>query len=237
MIDFHSHILPDMDDGSDSVETSLEMLRVSRKQGVTLLCATSHFYADEEDPASFLARRTEAWRALRDAMEPGEEYPAVLLGAEILFFPGISVSEEIRSLTLERTPFLLVEPPMMTWSEDMLEEIDECGRSLHCIPVIAHVDRYMRMLNDDSLLERAARRRVLIQFNAGAFLRSGFREKALAFLQGGKIHFLGSDCHDTVRRRPNLGDAYDVIASSDGGEMSRLFQQREARALAKALQR
>ena len=56
MIDFHSHILPGMDDGSSSPEESLAMLEVSAEQGVDEIFATSHFYPDEEDPASFLAR-------------------------------------------------------------------------------------------------------------------------------------------------------------------------------------
>ena len=53
MIDFHSHILPCMDDGADSIETSLAMLRESKRQGVDLICSTSHFYADEDGSAVF----------------------------------------------------------------------------------------------------------------------------------------------------------------------------------------
>ena len=124
MVDFHSHILPEMDDGSESVEMSLAMLRESRRQGVDLICSTSHFYADEEDPASFLARRGEAYARLREAMENPMDYPRILLGAEVLYFPGISVAEEVCSLRLEGTPFLLVEPPMMPWSETMLDEVE-----------------------------------------------------------------------------------------------------------------
>ena len=85
MVDFHSHILPEMDDGSESVEMSLAMLRESRRQGVDLICSTSHFYADEEEPASFLARRGEAYARLREAMENPADYPddQVLIGIEI----------------------------------------------------------------------------------------------------------------------------------------------------------
>ena len=57
MIDFHSHILPGMDDGSSSPEESIAMLEMSAGQGIDHIFATSHFYPDEEDPASFLRRR------------------------------------------------------------------------------------------------------------------------------------------------------------------------------------
>ena len=233
MTDFHSHFLPAIDDGSDSVETSLAMLRESRRQGVSLICATPHFYADEDDPAWFLERRNDAWDALRREMDPNERWPEIRLGAEILYFPGMSVSEDLRSLCLEGTPFLLIEPPMLPWSETMLEEIEECGRNLRCVPVIAHVDRYMRMLADDALLDRVSRRRVLVQFNASAFLRNGFRDKALDALRTGKIHFLGSDCHDPEQRRPNLGAAASAIRTAGAEDAFAAFNQRLDRLLLK----
>lgn len=212
MIDFHSHILPEMDDGSDSVAMSLEMLRESRRQGVDLICATSHFYADEEDPASFLACRNEAYAELLDAMgENSSAYPRILLGAEVLYFPGMSGAEELRGLRLQETPFLLIEPPMMPWSEMMLDEIESCGRTLNCIPVIAHLDRYQRFLQDNTLFDRVKDRRVLVQVNASYFLHRSTREDALRKLREDRFHFIGSDCHDLSGRRPNLGEAVRII--------------------------
>ena len=61
MIDFHSHILPAIDDGSQSVEESLEMLRALKAQGVDTVIATSHFYATHRSPESYLQRRKAAF--------------------------------------------------------------------------------------------------------------------------------------------------------------------------------
>lgn len=231
MVDFHTHILPDVDDGSDCVETSLEMLRESFRQGVRLICATPHFYADEDDPDSFLERREAAWTELKAAMGTQEGFPEIRLGAEVLYFPGISVSEQMRSLTLEGTPFLLVEPPMMPWSEAMLDEIQECGQNLRCIPVVAHVDRYMRMLSDDTLLDRVYGRRLLAQVNASFFLHRVTRDMAVECLIGGRFQFIGSDCHDMEERRPNMGGAADVIRLAGGEKLFRIFFDRMRRAI------
>jgi len=96
MIDFHSHILPGMDDGPETLEQSLAMLRDSFLQGTDLMVSTSHFYGGEEYPREFLRRRTAAVRQLKNAMLLSTEvYPRVVLGAEVLFFPGISEAEEI----------------------------------------------------------------------------------------------------------------------------------------------
>ncbi len=211
MIDFHSHILPDMDDGADSVEMSLAMLRESRRQGVDLICATAHFYAYEEEPASFLRRRAESYERLAAAMEDPGVYPRIVLGAEVLYFPGISVADEIRGLILTGTPFLLIEPPMMPWSDTMLDEIELCGKTLRCIPVVAHLDRYMRILGDYSLFDRLSGRKLLIQVNASFFLHRDTRDFALECLRDDSFQMIGSDCHNMEERGPNVGAAANVI--------------------------
>ena len=65
MVDFHTHVLPRIDDGSGSTEESLSLLESLRSQGVDIVCATSHFYPAEQDPESFLRRRGKAWDRLR----------------------------------------------------------------------------------------------------------------------------------------------------------------------------
>ena len=67
-VDFHSHILPSIDDGSRSVEESIGMLRAMAKQGITHVVATPHFYPQHDTPERFLKRRAEAEAALREAM-------------------------------------------------------------------------------------------------------------------------------------------------------------------------
>ena len=212
MVDFHSHILPEMDDGAESVETSLRMLRESARQGVNVIFATSHFYADQEDPEHFLARRAAAYERLRAEQEKSVQvYPDIYLGAEVLYFPGMSGAEELKMLTLGSTNCLLVEPPMMRWTDTMLDEIEQTGANLSCVPVIAHIDRYMRMLGDNMLFDRVNGRRILIQVNASFFIHEDSRQIALKYLSEGRIHLMGSDCHNMTDRAPNLGEAAAVI--------------------------
>ena len=120
MIDFHSHFLPRMDDGSRSVEESLEMLRVSLDQGVDVMAATPHFYAFREDPDSFLERRAAAFARLPLEDAP---HPKLLLGAEVYYFDGMSNSESLRRLTLEGTRYILIEMPFSRWSDHMVDEV------------------------------------------------------------------------------------------------------------------
>lgn len=205
MIDFHTHILPEMDDGAKNVDMSLKMLKESMRQGVDTVCATSHYYAYDESPAAFLHRRSKAFKKLSKAMEEsGEKLPKILLGAEILYFPGMSGAVELIDLKIEGTPCLLIEPPMAPWTSDMIDEIEQTGINTGYIPVIAHIDRYMRLLGDNTLIDRVTGRRMILQVNASFFTRKNTAELAIKLMKEGKIHLLGSDCHNLSDRAPNL---------------------------------
>ena len=206
MIDFHSHILPNVDDGPDSLSESLTMLHRSFRQGVDLIVATSHFYASEEYPRDFIRRRNQAFLRLQNAMLMGPEtYPEIIPGAEVLYFPGISDAEGIGLLTIGASKCILIEPPMAPWSELMLDEIAQLGRNLGCTPVIAHVDRFMLMLRDDTLMKRVRQRDMMVQVNAEYFLDPKTVKAAVRNLKKGYIQLIGSDCHNLYSRSPNLG--------------------------------
>ena len=206
MVDYHCHILPRVDDGAASLRESLAMLRASYRQGVDVMVSTCHFYPDEEDPKTFLARRNAAYLRLKEAMElEPEPFPLIVLGAEALYFPGISQAEEIETLAIGCRSTILVEPPMVRWSDRMLDEIVELGENLGCRPVIAHVDRYMSCLRDTKLLDRVLERDLLVQVNGDYFLNPKTARAAVRNLKKGKIHLIGSDCHNMTSRQPNLG--------------------------------
>ncbi len=206
MIDFHSHILPNMDDGAGSVAESLAMLRESFLQGVDLVISTSHFYADQEYPQEFLRRRAAAFQSLRTAMLLSPEvYPNVMLGAEVRYFPGIGESTEILSLRIGDSRCILVEPPMIPWSDDMLEDIARIRTNFDCIPVIAHVDRFQYYLKDPTLMERIRQRDMVVQVNAESFLNPKTLRPAVKHLKNGQSQLIGSDCHNMTARLPNLG--------------------------------
>lgn len=208
MIDFHSHVLPGIDDGSKSVEMSLAMLQRQQEQGVDAVIATPHFYALRDDPECFLQRRRAAFDSLGQTPLP------VICGAEVAYFDGISRCEEISRLRIGETALLLLEMPFGSWSSRVVDEVITLMATTGLIPVLAHVDRYRSQLRKygDSLLSQG----VLFQCNAGAFLRFESRRWALKELAMDRIRFLGSDCHNLTGRAPNLQQAAEVIRKKLG---------------------
>lgn len=215
-----------MDDGAENISVSLGMLRASLVQGVDTMVATSHYYADEEYPDAFLQRRTQALEALQEAMLFSPDvYPEIIPAAEVLYFPGISEAEDIAKLKIAGTNAILIEPPMLPWRDSMLDEIADLRQTQGCIPVIAHVDRFMAYLNDAKLIDRVLERKMLVQVNADYFLNPKTERAAFQNLKKRKIHVVGSDCHNLLDREPNLGSARQAARSrSMSPEFNRLTQ-------------
>lgn len=215
MIDWHSHILPGMDDGSKDVAESISMLGMQASQGVKTVIATPHFYANDETVDSFLSRRSKAMEELKSQLP--ENAPKILLGAEVRYYQGISRLEGLRELTIEGSKLLLLEMPMGVWPESMVRELIELSGKSSVRIVLAHVDRYMK-LQKQSVWDRIMESGILMQVNADFFISFASKRKALTLLGDGVVQFLGSDCHNTATRAPQLGKAFEVIRKKLGDE-------------------
>ena len=208
MTDFHSHILPGIDDGSRDVSQSLEMLRELRRQGVDSVALTPHFYAGQQDPDHFLERRARAYEQLREQWEP--DLPDVRLGAEVFYFRGVSHSQSLPALCLEGTSLLLLEMPFGTWTPSEVEEVLTLARQREVTVLLAHIDRYW-FDQKWSVWEKLLGEGVLFQVNTGAFQNRRTRRQMLKLIAAGFVYALGTDCHDTADRAPNLSEAREII--------------------------
>ena len=216
MIDFHTHILPGVDDGSASVEESLELLRLEAEQGISQVVLTPHFYPRYDDPDSFLRRRDRAESALRRSLEGHDGFPEVTVGAEVHFFRGISESEHLNRLTFSEKGCILIEMPPAPWQDSMYRELERIHTHRGLTPVIAHVDRYISPFRTHGIPRALEELPVLVQANASFFLNRSTSSMAMKLLREGRIHLLGSDCHNLTTRRPNLGPAMDRIRGKLG---------------------
>lgn len=219
IIDFHSHILPGIDDGSKSLKESLSMLELEAEQEIRYVVATPHFYAQHDDPERFLRKRKAAEEQLREALEVRRDLPAISVGAEVYFFSGMSHSDILPYLTIGEKRCILIEMPNAPWSESMYRELAEIRDRRDLIPIIAHVDRYISPFRTYGIPERLEQLPVLVQANASFFLNRKTRGMAMKMLREDRIHLLGSDCHNLSSRLPNLGPAVELIEQRFGSEM------------------
>lgn len=218
IIDFHSHILPGIDDGSPSVEASIQMLRMEAEQGVTHVVATPHFYARYDTPEDFLARRDAAEAALRAEMAKYPEMPRLTVGAEVYFFRGMSESDLLPRLTIGGQKCILIEMPPIPWAEDIYREVTRIWEKQGLIPIIAHIDRYIRPWHTYGIPKRLEDMPVFVQANGEFFLDRATASLAMRLLRRDQIQLLGSDCHNLTDRKPNMGAAVQLIRRKLGEE-------------------
>lgn len=231
LIDFHTHILPQIDDGSGSLEESIGLLQMEAEQGIHFVIATPHFYAHRDTPEKFLERRAHAERRLRDEMRNYEGLPDIKMGAEVYFFPGMSVSNALPQLTIHGTRCILIEMPSPPWTEQMYAELKAVYDRQGLIPIIAHIDRYIGPFRTYNIPKQLANLPVYVQANASFFLRRETSRMALKMLREGEIHILGSDCHNLESRTPNMEEAIKVILDKVGRRAIRRIKIHEQQIL------
>ena len=215
MIDIHSHILYGIDDGSESLEMSLEMLRLSEASGVTDIIATPHVNRKGLVPdwTDLQAKAAELQRA---ADEAGIQI-TIHLGAEVELNGAtmdlLKECKDDRAYCLGGSHYVLIELTDQTRpniAENMLYTLQLRGYW----PVLAHIERFPQLLEEPDRLLGWIEKGILCQCNTGSF--TGYfgpkvKERVRTLYQNGVIHLLGSDGHRTAFRTTDIREAHEEL--------------------------
>lgn len=188
-IDFHTHILPGMDDGCVDVDMSLAQLKLAADHKIDVVIATSHFYPHAESVESFLRRREDAWKRLQARRE--NVNPVVKLGAEVLICNGMEKMDGIKSLCVEHSNVLLVEMPFIyPWDSKLLQTVMKLKEEKGLEVILAHGERYPRK-EIEPLMEQG----FFIQLNVAATAKRIPSSFVKHSIKQGCVAGLGSDLH------------------------------------------
>jgi protein-tyrosine phosphatase len=230
--DLHSHLVPGVDDGSDSVEESLESLAALRAEGVRALVTTPHLLlprlATEADLTRELDLHRAAFDELVEATVDRDDLPAIALGQEI-WAPDVYQIRRVvgrADVGLGRGHYLLVEFgfDLQGSHEDVVREALGAGRGI----VVAHPERY-RYAPGLAPLEQMRRWRelgALLQVNAGSF--NGYyagpnpdaEELAWAMVERGLVDLVATDHHGIRRAGVSLLEAFEALAHRGERELA-----------------
>lgn len=219
VIDFHSHVLPGIDDGSSSLSMSKKIMEETRRQKVKKMVASPHFYPDSMSLDNFLRNREEAAKEILSVWNE-ETCPTLYLGAEVAYYDGISKSSFLEELTIKGTNTLMIEMPFHKWSRNEISEIINIALTGNFNIILAHIERYLDWQETDTL-KRLLDAGVYIQSNAENFIEMETQKKALSMLKKGEIHILGSDTHNTSTRPQTIEKAKSIIKEELGEDTIR----------------
>ncbi len=226
-IDFHSHILPSLDDGSASIEESLMLLDMIAESGTDILIATPHFYCHEISLESFLDARDASYERLKPHLKPN--HPKILLGAEVLFSNKLKSLKNLERLTIEGTNYMLLEMPYIRLSPQIINSVSELSDSGRVKLLMAHIERYLNF-TDFSDLESLMSLDVLGQLNANSFLNRKTRKRCFKLMNKGYVQVLGSDLHHKDRGTV-VSKSHEVIAKKYGHDKIRQIEESGRRLL------
>ena len=222
MIDIHAHILSGVDDGSTDLAASLEMLKIAVDNGTTSIIATPHIIEKNKSLSwSEIVIRTQEL-----------QQQATLSGLDIKIYAGAELEmnwdlldllkdSSDRPYCLAGSNYLLIELPgsmVPRYADEFLFEVKIRGM----IPILAHPERHLMLMDDLAMLKRWKSSGVLLQCNAGSFtgLYGETAKRHAEYLLNEKlVDFIASDGHNTLHRNTNLSKCVRVIEEVHGKEL------------------
>ncbi len=218
MIDIHCHVLPAIDDGPKTLEQSLALLDLLKREGVTTVVATPHVF-DPRYPSPTGAQIEERLSLLHENYSGPIE---IVGGAEVKLIPEVLTSLERQELFINRSRYMLLEFPshiIPLGVENLFFELASSGVR----PVIAHPERQRTLLAQPKRLLEFVRMGCLGQLDAPCLTGSqggDLRKTALRWITEGLVHFVASDSHRPNWRAPILAEPYEVVRKELGGEIA-----------------
>ncbi len=202
-IDIHSHILPGLDDGSRSIQQSLEMLRIAYEEGIELMIATPHNMPGKGQPSQETVRKRA--EKLQELAKQEDILIPILIGTEHYFREEVlEALEDEAGITMNSSEFVLIEfEPMVekTYFRNALRDVLGTGHR----PIVAHVERYAKVMEDKTMLADLKKMGVLIQVNAASVIGDNGRQakKDVKWLLKQRlVDFVATDAHSDGRRAP-----------------------------------
>lgn len=212
-LDIHCHILPGIDDGSESMEETIETLRLASEQGITGMIATPHFYPEHwtPDPQKVLQVLKQVQEQCRRENIEMSLYP----GHECYYHEELADRLDRKEvLTLAKSRYVLVEfSTQVAWQylSNSLRKLQNRGYR----PILAHFERYA-CLEDEARLKELHEDGNLLQINlsrleAKEFLWKKDRWKTL--VRKGLVDFAATDCHGMHFRPPYVADSLKWLSA------------------------
>ena len=223
-VDIHNHILPCVDDGSQSLEQSMRMLKTAFGEGIRAVCLTPHYLPPKyKIPIADLEKSREL---LQEKLIKEGIGIRLYLGNEIYYRP--SCVEDIlggRALTLASSRYVLLEYAVRE-SESPIEKSVHDLSNAGFRPILAHLERYQTLMGKVSRVRQLIEMGAYVQVNAGSVTGTyGHRTAkwAKTLLKEDLVHLIATDAHDEEKRAPKLNACVRYLTKKYGEDYTQLL--------------
>ena len=225
MIDIHSHLIPGVDDGSQSLEESLSLLKQAEQDGITELITTPHFMKNGE----FRMKAPELVQRFNELKQVYKGPIKLHLGNELYIHPDLpELLEKGEVLTLAESETILVEFPFQDYKDEYDEILYELALRYRII--IAHPERYSYVQDNPNFCLRWLNEGYLLQANQNSLFKKETNKTLIPMIEHGLIIFIASDAHNQ-HRNLMLKSAIQLITNELGEEKARLLFKENPKAV------
>lgn len=222
LLDIHSHILPNVDDGAKNIDESICLLKDMLSQGITDVIATPHFYPHLDSLENFKQKTSAAFNRLKKITE-NENLPNIYLGCEVLYYSGISKVPAITNFTLNNSNYILLELNPHLINRTLQSEILHLKTQVGLIPIIPHIERYYKAKGFKDLIQFISENKILTQLNATSLFNKRYNKVIDKLFSENIITFIATDTHSLEKRPPLMKPALDIIGRRFGQEYKYKF--------------
>ena len=216
-IDMHSHILPEIDDGSRDMEQTINMLKIAYEEGIRTMVATSHYYQGRyEEPAEVLREKL---KNVKDNIADTLPEMELLLGCEIYYsHQSTNLLKKGIIPTIADSRYILVEfSPLAEYRylKNGLQELILEGYS----PILAHVERYENVAKNMDRVMELIDMGVYIQVNSMSItgeMGRTYQEMTKRLLKNLCVHIVATDAHNIRSRSPRMKKCFDIVCKKYG---------------------
>lgn len=196
MIDFHTHIIPNIDDGSRNIDETFNLIQEAKNAGFEGIVLTSHYMENYYETG---VKERDIWvKVIKDNLRQSGIEANLYLANEIYITDNImDLLIEGKASTINNTSYVLFEMPLNAEPMNLYNVIYSLQEN-KLIPILAHPERYSFIQKEPEFVYELIEKGVLMQANYGSILgQYGEKAKIIVkkLLSGNMIHFLGTDVH------------------------------------------
>ena len=215
MIDIHTHILYNIDDGAATLENSLDLIRLEIENDVDSVVLTPHFdpYFDAMD--EFVEKRDRHYGELVE--KAAGKNVKLYTGSEVFYSPMLLYYSSLKTLCFFNKKYLLIEFNLYhNFDREFFNDIAKIGEKFNVIPIIAHVESYEQIRKNYRILNKFRDIGCVIQINADHLLDNANNRFFAKLFKNNLVDIVASDCHDTVKRPPRMKEAMELVKNLYG---------------------
>ena len=228
MIDFHNHFIYNLDDGPETIEESIDMLKCASKQGITQIVQTVHFQHPKMDNKKIsLNIIQEKINNLKFEMSKERINIKLHVAAEVFYLPNLMDICNNSLVTVGNGKYMLIEFSTNIFPSNYEKELYKL-QNKGITPIIAHPERYRFVQNNLDIIGQWIEKDYVIQLDAGSLIGDfGEKVKKISFqiIHKYGLHLLGSDAHNNKKRNFCLGYAYSFLSDNYNFEIVELLKK------------